>query len=182
MKIMATFDGSVLSESIFPQLETLCALPNAELVLLRVSAQPHSQLRTELGPPVTAVSPTGGGGTGIVVNLPATEYAETKEQAVERIKAELHDYLHAIVQRLPAGIPCRVETIIDDHPQSAIVRFAITEDPDLIVMATHGHTGLVHVLFGDVAESVVRSGVAPVLLVHPRAISQSRSAIGTSEA
>jgi hypothetical protein len=45
---------------------------------------------------------------------------------------------------------------------------------DLIVMATHGRTGLVHVLCGDVAESVLRSGVAPVLLVHPQAIAQSR--------
>jgi nucleotide-binding universal stress UspA family protein len=41
-------------------------------------------------------------------------------------------------------------------------------------MATHGHTGLMHVLFGDVAESVVRSGVAPVLLVHPQHIAQAR--------
>ena len=174
MKILATFDGSVLSESILPQLDTLSALPDAEFVLLRVGNLPHSQLMAEPGAPAVGAAPAGGGTSGVVVNLPPTQYAETKEQAVERVDAELHDYLRAIKQRLPAGVACRDEVVLDDQPQSAIVRFAITEDPDLIVMATHGHTGLLRVLFGDVAESVVRSGVAPVLLVHPQKIAQSR--------
>lgn len=174
MKIMATFDGSVLSESILPQLETLCALPDAELVLLRIAPLPHGQTREEPGTPVTAVSPTSSGGTSLVVKMPATEYAETKEQAVERIKAELHDYLEAIARRLPAGVPCRIETVLDHNPLATIVRVATDENPDIIVMATHGHTGLARVLFGAVAESVVRSGVAPVLLVHPDKVRQSR--------
>lgn len=173
MKILATFDGSVFSESILPQLETLSALPNAEFVLLRVSDVPHGRLRAEPDSPAVG-APAGGGGAGIVVNLPPTEFAETKEQAIERVEAELHEYLRSIKERLPAKVPCRTEVVLDDHAQSAIVRFAIMQDPDLIVMATHGRTGLVHVLFGDVAESVVRSGVAPVLLVHPHEIAHLR--------
>jgi nucleotide-binding universal stress UspA family protein len=174
MKILATFDGSVLAESILPQLEMLSALPNAEFVLLRVGSLPHSRLMKEQGVPAVGAAPTVAGNTGMVVNLPRTGYAETKEQAVERVEAELHDYLHAIKQRLPAAVPCRQAVILDGHPQSAIVRFAIAEEPDLIVMTTHGHTGVVHARFGDVAESVVRSGVAPVLLVHPHEGTQSR--------
>ncbi len=173
MKIIATFDGSVLSESILPQLETLSALPGAEFVLLRVTDMPHGQPLAEPGAPATGGS-LAAGGASVVIGLPATEYAENKEQAIERTNAEMSDYLRSMAQRLPAGAQCRTEVILDGHPESAIVRFAITEDPDLIVMATHGHTGLVHMLFGDVAESVVRSGVAPVLLVHPDEVRQTR--------
>ena len=55
---------------------------------------------------------------------------------------------------------------------------AMSSQPDLIVMATHGRTGLVHILFGDVAEEVVRSGVAPVLLVHPESVRSARQGPG----
>jgi nucleotide-binding universal stress UspA family protein len=39
---------------------------------------------------------------------------------------------------------------------------------DLIVLATHGRTGLKHVLMGSVAENVVRRAPCPVLIVRPR--------------
>jgi nucleotide-binding universal stress UspA family protein len=39
---------------------------------------------------------------------------------------------------------------------------------DLIVLATHGRTGLKHVLMGSVAENVVRRASCPVLTVRPR--------------
>jgi nucleotide-binding universal stress UspA family protein len=103
---------------------------------------------------------------------------ETKEQAVERVNSELGDYLLDVARQFPEAIPCRTETMLDSDVRSAIVRYAIEQKPDLIVMATHGRTGLAHLLCGDVAESVLRSGVAPVLLVHPQAVSKSRQESG----
>jgi nucleotide-binding universal stress UspA family protein len=47
-----------------------------------------------------------------------------------------------------------------------IVRFAEENGFDLIVMGTHGHTGLAHVLLGSVAEKVVRKAHCPVLTVR----------------
>ncbi len=41
-------------------------------------------------------------------------------------------------------------------------------DADLIVIGTHGHTGLSHVLLGSVAEKVVRKAPCPVLTVRPQ--------------
>jgi nucleotide-binding universal stress UspA family protein len=110
----------------------------------------------------------------VIVDGTPTAYAENKEQAVERVKDELEDYLRGIARQLP-GVPCRIETMLDPDVRSAIVRFAIENDPDVIVMATHGRTGLVHLLCGDVAESVLRSGVAPVLLVHPQQVAHARA-------
>jgi nucleotide-binding universal stress UspA family protein len=52
-------------------------------------------------------------------------------------------------------------------PVEEILRAARTSGVDLLVMATHGRTGLGRVMFGSVASRVVSSGVKPVLLVRP---------------
>lgn len=53
-------------------------------------------------------------------------------------------------------------------PFLEIIRTAQAENFDLIVLGTHGHTGLAHVLMGSVAERVVRKAPCPVLTVrHP---------------
>jgi len=52
------------------------------------------------------------------------------------------------------------------RPADAIVRVAQDRHVDLIVMATHGRTGLEHVLLGSVAERVVRMAPCPVLTVR----------------
>ena len=53
-------------------------------------------------------------------------------------------------------------------PFYEIIRYAKERDIDLIVMGTHGHTGLTHMLLGSVTEKVVRKAPCPVLTVrHP---------------
>lgn len=53
-------------------------------------------------------------------------------------------------------------------PASEIVRYAGDNQIDLIVLATHGRTGLSHVVMGSVAESVVRTAPCPVLTIRPK--------------
>ncbi|MEJ2081744.1 MAG: universal stress protein, partial [Acidobacteriota bacterium] len=53
-------------------------------------------------------------------------------------------------------------------PAREIVRIARDEDADLIVIATHGLTGWQHIVFGSVAEKVVRTADRPVLTVRSR--------------
>ena len=48
-----------------------------------------------------------------------------------------------------------------------IMRFVDEEEIDLIVMATHGRTGLPHIIMGSVAERVVRHSPVPVLTIKP---------------
>lgn len=52
-------------------------------------------------------------------------------------------------------------------PSSEIVRFAEENAVDLIVMGTHGWTGIKHLIMGSTAENVLRSSGCPVLTVRP---------------
>ncbi len=53
--------------------------------------------------------------------------------------------------------------LISGEPAKALARFAKENDVDLIVMGTHGRTGLMRLLMGSVAEAVVRRAHCPVL-------------------
>lgn len=60
-----------------------------------------------------------------------------------------------------------VEIIIKTgKPFVEINETAIEKDIDLIIMATHGHTGVEHLLFGSTAEKVVRKAPCPVLTLR----------------
>jgi universal stress protein A len=54
----------------------------------------------------------------------------------------------------------------EGSPFFEIIRFAREENMDLIILSTHGHTGLTHMLLGSVTEKVVRKAPCPVLTVR----------------
>jgi universal stress protein A len=60
-----------------------------------------------------------------------------------------------------------VKALVDGSAKAEIVRYARKHEVDLIILATHGRSGLAHVLIGSVAESVVRAAPCPVLTVRP---------------
>ena len=66
--------------------------------------------------------------------------------------------------------------LITGDPSTALVRLADDEDVDLIVMGTHGRTGLTRLLMGSVAEAVMRRASCPVLTVKSEAKAPSESA------
>jgi nucleotide-binding universal stress UspA family protein len=65
--------------------------------------------------------------------------------------------------------PTALETSVQwGVPVDTVVDFAQTHSIDLIVIATHGRTGLSHVLLGSVAERIVREAPCPVLTIRDR--------------
>jgi nucleotide-binding universal stress UspA family protein len=86
----------------------------------------------------------------------------------EQMTAAVREALNKIVkdnklERFKTNIEVRLGT-----PFYEIIQFAKETNVDLIVMGTHGHSGLVHVLLGSVTEKVVRKAPCPVLTVrHP---------------
>ena len=64
--------------------------------------------------------------------------------------------------------------VVFGYAASAIVECATRLDVDLIVMGSHGRTGLAHLLLGSVAETVVRTAPSPVLTVRRPPVSARR--------
>lgn len=97
-----------------------------------------------------------------------------------------HPSVEQMQQELNQGAQRRMEEFIEQHfaqlskvdsavlvgdPAQQIVNYAREQDLDLIVMSTHGRKGLEHVIFGSVAENVVRNSAVPVLTVNPHKVS-----------
>lgn len=77
------------------------------------------------------------------------------EDAVAAVASIADDY----------DVPCET-AIRDGSPSERIVRYAETNDCDLIVTATHGRGGIDRLLLGSTAEKVLRSADVPVLTVR----------------
>ncbi|MDR0882042.1 MAG: universal stress protein [Candidatus Adiutrix sp.] len=60
--------------------------------------------------------------------------------------------------------------VVKGYPAEEIIGQAREYGADLIVMGTHGRVGLDRILFGSVAEKVVKASVVPVLTVRPEAV------------
>jgi nucleotide-binding universal stress UspA family protein len=89
--------------------------------------------------------------------------------------------LARMIERARAsGVSCLSNTL-SGNPAYEIVEYAGRQATDLIVMGTHGRTGLKHVLFGSVAERVVQRAACPVLVV-PLADRQERPSESVEEA
>jgi nucleotide-binding universal stress UspA family protein len=76
----------------------------------------------------------------------------------------------ALAQMLPEAQQAPIEvtrSVVMGSPFRKIVETAEAEHMDLIVMATHGRTGLSHLLIGSVTERVVRTAPCPVLTIRP---------------
>jgi nucleotide-binding universal stress UspA family protein len=88
----------------------------------------------------------------------AATLQEMETKAQQRMQATLARIHHAGLQVDSA--------IIEGMPLQTILDTAQAREVDLIVMGTHGRTGLTHVLMGSVAEKVVRLAPCPVLVTR----------------
>ena len=79
-------------------------------------------------------------------------------------KADAEERLIIAVKQIPPEIRSRT-AIVSGDTADEIVRLAVEEAADLIVIATHGLTGWRHLVFGSVAEKVIRLAYRPVLVI-----------------
>jgi universal stress protein A len=88
------------------------------------------------------------------------------ENLLQEGKAETDEF---IKEGLGENQELRIERYIrKGNPYTEIVNFAKEIGSDLIIMGTHGRTGLSHVLMGSITEKIVRKAHCPVLTVKPR--------------
>jgi len=103
-------------------------------------------------------------------SYPLGMYAEISFDAMDKFNRNISEVTAKEMKNL-----CEVELkgltnyeslIINGIPFIEIIRTAKEKEADLIVVGTHGRTGLDHVLFGSTAEKVVRKASCPVLSVR----------------
>jgi len=98
------------------------------------------------------------GGFDMGVTLPYTY--------IQDLEAEIANSMQAYLQRVTAAGLEGETAVVHGVPFQEIIETAKTQQIDLIVMGTHGRTGLLHVLLGSVAATVVRLAPCPVLVVR----------------
>lgn len=137
-KILATTDASTLGQQGVKHAMALAQALGAEVTVLTIQADPSPGIAGEFGyiPPMSP------------------EDLLTQEQ---ELRAELSRDFPDLVTR--------VERSSGRSVWQAILDAAKAQDAALIVMSTHGRTGLGRVLLGSVAEAVVQHSPIPVLLV-----------------
>jgi nucleotide-binding universal stress UspA family protein len=135
-RILVPLDGSPLAEMALPKaVELLSDGPGATVILLR-AAEAHT--------------------------LPGVDPVDAQVAVVR----EAESYLAAVADRLrEQGITRVVTSVWYSSAAKAIVEAARVRRVDLIVMSTHGRSGLRRALRGSVAESVLRRTRTPILLV-----------------
>jgi nucleotide-binding universal stress UspA family protein len=102
----------------------------------------------------------------LTYTLPEGYVLVTPEQLSE-ILNKLQAQLETVrSQARSAGASQVATTLLQGGPVTEILRFARERDADLIVMGTHGRTGIKRLFIGSVAENVVRSSSCPVLTVR----------------
>jgi nucleotide-binding universal stress UspA family protein len=142
-KILCSTD---FSEPSFAGLDAACGLArdhSGHLILIHV-----------VEPIPTAAVPIGDH-SGFNIAVQQRVLKDTAERSIREMAKD----------RLPRGLP--VKTVIaEGDPATQIVRVADEENVDLIVIATHGRTGWRHVVFGSVAERVVRLARPAVLTIR----------------
>jgi nucleotide-binding universal stress UspA family protein len=100
------------------------------------------------------------GYTGLAEPLPIADVSEQLEHSAERELPKL------AAAEGTEGVEIE-EVIAHGDPAAEIVRVAEERGVDLIVISSHGRTGLGRIIFGSTAEAVVRHAGCPVLVVKP---------------
>lgn len=103
--------------------------------------------------------------TDIYVAPPSISIFEN--ELVEGARRKMDEFVLAHFSSLTG---CRGEVVLGD-PSDAILNYIGENQIDLVVMGTHGRKGLDRVLFGSVAERVIKTSKVPVLVVNPFAVS-----------
>jgi universal stress protein A len=103
---------------------------------------------------------------GVLLSVLPDEVHTWVKQLREEETQKLNEAAEEIRMELP-GVRVLFKT---GMPFVEIIKAAEEVPADIIVLGTHGRTGIAHVLMGSVAERVVREASCPVLTVRPKAM------------
>ena len=145
-RILVPLDGSPVAECVIPHVKAIAKTKDTEVELIGVTEP---------------------------VDLPARwEYHALSEDDIKQIdsdtRKDLHNYLDTIRKQLVTSRIKARSTVLSGKAADSLISYAENNDIDLIIMATHGRSGINRWFWGSVAEKVLRAVKIPVLLVKAK--------------
>ncbi|MGM0444143.1 MAG: universal stress protein [Fibrobacterota bacterium] len=142
MKILLPVDMSEVTDSVIIEAVTVARAMNATIEVVHVlQAIPEAMIFEET-----------------LTVLPYTyaqkDIEDERRKLLGRIKKRIED----------DGITCE-STLLDGDPAEEVLDYAEKTNPDWIVVGSHGHGALYHLVLGSVSEKVVDKAACPVLVV-----------------
>lgn len=154
-KILVTHDGSECASAIIPYVKSLGKTLRAKIILLRVIGPFIPEFgyggTPDIGPLISSIT------YGITSSELAKEVKKTATKELETIKKELDK----------AGLKDIKVIVLEGYAPDIIQYIAKKEKISLIMMATHGMTGLRKTLLGSVTEQTINSSTCPVMTIRP---------------
>jgi nucleotide-binding universal stress UspA family protein len=141
--ILVTTDGSELAAGSVQQGIALAAALSAPITVLTVIKPLHT------------VAPA-----AVMIALPPAEYEKGAQKHADQILE------HAREAAKQAGVACTTKCTTHDEPSQAIIETAADAGCDLIVMGSHGRTGLTQLVLGSQTQKVLSHTSVPVLVTR----------------
>jgi nucleotide-binding universal stress UspA family protein len=151
-KIMVPLDGSKLAECVLPHVDGFVTGSQVETIIFVRVIEPTPNRYSAVG---STVGP---------------ENYETVRKNVERIEEESRSsaerYLKEVISRVKQdGIKYKVDVLVG-KVADRLVDYVDANEIDLVLIATHGRSGISRWVRGSIADKVLRSSRAPVLMVR----------------
>jgi nucleotide-binding universal stress UspA family protein len=178
-KILVPLDGSKLAECVLDHVDTIasgCGTQEVILVSVTEGIKVKQNVRKSDGEArgFRILQDNGMGGSGqvgvtsgdtLIGELPLEGASWTR--VIGKQFNEADKYLDKIQRRLiKKGINARTEVLTSNNVSEAIVDYAEKAGADLILMASHGRTGISRWASGSVADKVFRGTCIPILMVR----------------
>lgn len=152
--LIVPLDGSELAESVLPHAEALLkqrGAEPAELVLVRIS-EPMT-IPTYYSPDMTGVS---------------LDWGNFLQQETIRRKRAATEYLAEMEKKLQKRDILVKTVVIEGKATDEIVDFANKQPFSMIIMATHGRSGLSRLVYGSVAANILHGVTRPMFIIKPK--------------
>ena len=160
-RVLVPLDGSAFARQALPLAADLAAGANAELILLEAIAPAVET--------IAGFRPLG---------RPIPQYAEM----IELLHWHAQQDLGALAEQLgQSGLDAHT-SIVNGHAAEVIVDEAARSGVDLIVMATHGYSGLKRWALGSVAHKVLHTATMPLVLVRAQPVEEDEEPVGWESA
>lgn len=152
-KVLVCLDGSTVAEQVLPYVTAIADRFGSEVYLLQVVTVPSA-----------VAEAAAYGGERVLV------------EQLEQQKAEAQSYLEGVATRLRQNsIRARID-VVEGTPGDAIVNYAHQQGVDLIAVATHARTNIGRLVFGSVAEFVLKKSGLPTFSLKPKPSEKSTAA------